>query len=200
MLNNLYDNYLTPTFGEIYTDVDLKQLITEVVNNFDLGTELTRSILSEQNLDIIITGLFGKYAMRHINNDFVEQWKMKFKYRMYALLRPLIYDFTQKLKLKFYNFELPTEELFKIYSQGDKMINNSANNNGGIPTNDTDTELPYIDNQGVSKTYYSFDKIISIIDNMYFDLWKSLDIELDKFKDMFVRVLFPTGKGYYGYE
>lgn len=186
--NSYYGNFRTRTFAEIFPDADT---FSTFYNDCGIPTRLlTDTAYQNYNIDTIYALLVSHYANNNIKSSAEDRFKLE--------LMTIIYQYGPIWQKEMVNQDkilaLTEEEILT----GTRAIYNQARNPSTSPTTATLTELPYIDAQNT--TNYSKAK-----GEAYAQLASYFDAEvtsrfIDKFKKLFIVVLYPDSPLYYTEE
>lgn len=176
---SLFGNFITRKFTDIFPDVDT--FVSEYKNN---GIP---NLISDASASTLYYLLYARYGNSHIvNND-----ENQFKYKLWSTTFMYGPTWEKRLDIQDKLRNLSDDDL-RI---GTKQINNHAYNPGTAPTTSTLDELNYINEQGtLNYKKGKVDGYMWLMDALKTDVTKSF---IDKFEDLFMAVVVPTGPLWY---
>ena len=140
--NSLYGNFRTRTFSDIFYSYEefktewgflpFKNEVEDTLNN---------------KIELIYYLLYSRYG----NSNIASSDENRFKFQLYSVIFQYGPTWAKELQIQKEIRGLSTEDLQK----GSTNILNNASNPSTDPTTQTNTELPFINNQNVSKTIRS---------------------------------------------
>lgn len=170
---SLYGNYRTRTFADIFPSAD------------DFTAEWNSTIFATNletiNTDLIFTLLYSRYG----NNHIAASDENRFKYNVFSIIFQYGPTWQKELEEQKKIRALSVDDL----REGSRNIVNSALNPSGPPSTQNTEELPYVNNQNVSKTKRSIADGYAVL----FSLLKEDVSEafLERFKKLFLTIIEP---------
>ena len=175
-----YGNYYSRTFGEIFPDVDA---FKDIYNSGVIPARLlTGTEYAKYDISAIYALLCSEYFGAHISMS-SEDW---FKLKVMQTIFEYGPQWQREMALQDKLLKLTDAEL----RAGSKAIYNHAAHPSTEPSTDTDDELPYIDDQNVTK--YAKEKARAFAEGA-----AGLDDSatrrfVNRFRKLFIRFLYPT--------
>lgn len=172
-------NFRTATFTQIWEDA------TSFVNEYhDLGIPTT---ISDENATTLYYILYSRYANSYISSSDTN----RFKYDLFTIIWQYGPAWQKKLEIQKKLRELSDDQLL----EGSRQIYNNANNPSNYPSNFTDDELQYINNQNVTKNrkgkLEGYALLLSLLED---DVTESF---IKRFKKLFLTVVYPEAPLFY---
>lgn len=170
---SLYGNYRTEKFTDYYPDV------TTFLNEYhDIGLPVT---IDDTNASTLYYLLYARYGNDHIASSDPN----RFKYDMFRIIWQYGPNWVKKLEIQTKLRGLTEKELL----EGSRQIYNNASNPSVNPSNFTDEELQYINNQNVTKskkgTLEGYGLLMGLLED---DVTEAF---LAKFKKLFLTIVMP---------
>lgn len=177
--NPKYGNYRTRTLSQIIDDYNWDTLFTDFSVILEGITQEQRDVLY-----IILMSAYGESHVANMNeNTFIMQFASKI-----ASCAPAFFKYKQ---LQDALSKMSLEEMI----DGGTSILNHASNPNISPSDQTLTELTYIDSQTVNKLkknkLQAYAEVISLIDS---DIYAKF---ISKFQPLFLRITMPQSPLYY---
>lgn len=176
---SLYGNYRQKKFTDVYNNVN------DFVNDYNnIGVPVT---ISETDIKTLFYLLYGKYGNSTISSSDLN----RFKYRLFSLIFQYGPTWSKKLELQKNIRELTDEQL----TTGGTAIYNTAQNPSTDPSTTTTDELPFINNQNVTKYKKTdLEGYTMQWDMLANDITESF---LNKFQKLFIQFVQPEEPLYY---
>lgn len=179
MYNSYYGSYRTRTFSEIFNSVEefiefsqsdgIKQFVAALKND------------ENNTLKLIYYLLYSKYGNSHISSSD----ENRFKARVFAIIFQHGPTWEKRLEIQAYLRGLNEDEILT----GTRRIDNHAFNPGTEPSTATLEEIPYINEQNVSRFKKGKVDGYAMLEGMLnFDVTEDF---LKKFADLFIKVTAP---------
>lgn len=134
--SSLYGNYRTRIFSDIYDNPEAFSL--------EWNETAFAASIEELNTELIFMLLYSRYA----NSSIAASDENRFKYQLFSIIFQYGPTWQKELQVQKEIRALDLEELRKGTSN---LVNNAANPSGA-PSTQTADELPFINQQNVSKT------------------------------------------------
>jgi hypothetical protein len=169
-----YGGFRTRTFADIFPSVDVfHEMYTEA--------EIPPMLANERTIDTIYYLLYARYGNSHIGFSDENQ----FAYSVLSTIFMYGPTWEKRLEIQKALRELDEDELLL----GSKAIYNHAFNPSTVPSTDTVSELPYINDQNT--TTYKKSKLVAynaLVELLETDVTENF---INKFKKLFIVVLAP---------
>ena len=172
-MSNLYGNFRTRTFSEIWDNAD--DFVSDYENN---GLP---ALISTENANTLYYLLYSKFGNSHIASSDEE----RFKYSLFRVVWEYGPAWQKKLELQAKLRGFSETELL----EGSKQIYNSAQNPSSQPGTFSDEELKYINNQNVAKAKKGKLEAYSLLLDMLED--DVTEPFLRKFDKLFLTIVIP---------
>lgn len=170
---SLYGQDRTETFAETWDDAE------KFLNDYSgIGIPVTISTESATTLYYL---LYARYANSHIASSDTN----RFKYNLFGLIWQYGPNWQKKLELQKKLRELNDEQIM----EGAKQIYNNASNPSNDPSNFTDNELQFINNQNVTKNRRGKLEAYGLLINLLED--DVTENFLRRFKSLFKTIVMP---------
>lgn len=165
-----------------------QKIFTDIFDSYDtfktnFNDTVFSGVISDKQLETLFYLLYARYGNSTIAGYDVNQWE----YRLYAIIYQYAPSFFKRREIQ--------EEIIKMDLNGDeilkgaRMVHNTALNPGNAPGTANNDELDYINSQDTSNYRSSkVDALAKLSTIIRMDTMKEL---LDKFKDLFIKVLAP---------
>lgn len=173
MFMDLYGNYRTRTFADIFEDED----------NFEIELQSTvfRDCISENSRKLLFSLLYAQYGNSHIANADENQ----FKYRVFSTIFMYGPTWEKRLELQKNIRELD----YEVIKEGGKVIYNHALNPGTAPDTQSLEELQYINDQNTTNYKKSDLEAYALVwDMLATDVSKEF---LNHFRKLFITIVEP---------
>lgn len=175
---NLYGNFRTRTFNEIWENVD--SFISDYKNS-----GITPTLDADNTENKYITTLYYLLYSRYGNSHIASSDETQFKYKVMSTI--FMYGPTWEKRLKLQD-EIRALTLDEI-KEGALSIYNHAFNPSSAPSTQTKEELNYINDQNTTRykksntdSYMIWDSLLKTDVTAYF---------LDRFKKLFLTIVYP---------
>lgn len=171
--SSLYGNYRTRTFAEIFPDIDA----------FTDDWELTPfpAIIESIPFDVIFALLYSRYG----NSNIASSDENRFKYELYSLIFQYGPSWYKEFSIQKEIRALNIDDL----RTGSQNIVNLASNPSTAPSTVDTEELPFVNNQNVTKTKRSIaDGYALMLSLLKDDVTETF---LQKFKKLFLTIVEP---------
>ena len=181
MWNNdfLYGSYRNRKFCNIWEDVE--DFLADYKDN---GIPTT---ITDESATTLFYLLYAQYG----NSTIASSDENQFKYKVFSTIFQYAPSWEKRLEIQKQLRGLSIDELM----DGGKAIYNQANHPNQAPTTDTLDEIPYINQQNVTKYKKSkIDAYTMIINLLKTDVTAEL---IDKFKKLFLTIVSPELPLYY---
>lgn len=178
--SSLYGNYRTRTFAEIYT-IDDEVSEQAFIDEWDY-TPFNKPITSDIDLSLVFYLLYARYGNSHIASSD----ENRFKYQLYSTIFQYGPAWHKQLELQ----EEVQNLTVKQAREGSRTISNIAENPSSLlAPNEVVEELPYLNNQTVTKNTRSTADAIALINAL---LQQDVTEEfISKFKKLFLTIVEP---------
>lgn len=172
-MESLYGNFRTEKFTDYYPDVN------SFLNEYhDIGLPVT---IDDTNASTLFYLLYARYG----NSRIASSDSNRFKYDMFGIIWQYGPAWVKKLEIQTKLRGLTERELL----EGSRQIYNNASNPSVNPSNFTDEELQYINNQNVTKakkgTLEGYGLLMGLLED---DVTEAF---LAKFKKLFLTIVMP---------
>ena len=169
----MYGNYRTRTFSDIFESV-------EPFTKEWMETPFA-AMVETLPMDVIFMLLYSRYG----NNNIAASDEDRFKYQLFSYIFQYAPTWNKELSIQ---KEVRALDIDAI-REGNTNIVNNATNPSGEPATDSNDELPYINNQNVSKTTRSvadgFALMLSLLKD---DVTEAF---LKRFQKLFITIVEP---------
>lgn len=181
-MNNLYGNYRTRKFTDIYEEVDA---FKNDYNNCGIPTTI-----SEASVETLFYLLYARYGNSHIASSDENQ----FKYKIFSLIFVEGLAWQKKLEIQQSIAQMDLDAIKK----GSKQVYNHSYNPGTEPSTDELNILPTVNDQNVTLYERSdldaYSYVLGLLDT---DVTSSF---LNRFKNLFLTVVEPQRPLWYETE
>lgn len=174
---SLYGNYRTRTFSDIWDEAD--KFIGEWHSGAPFSTEVGPGV--NNKLTLIYYLLYSRYG----NSNIASSDENRFKFQLFSIIFQYGPSWAKELEIQREIREMTVED----FQQGSINILNNASNPSTDPSTQTNTELPFINNQNVSKTKRSkADGYALLLSLLKEDITEKF---LSRFKNLFLNIVQP---------
>lgn len=177
MIDTYYGSYRTRTFADIFPSSDAFAEALEKTPFAAIAADFT----GKTSLDVVFALLYARFGNSHISFSDENQ----FRYNIFSTLYSYGPTWAKKAKVQEELRGLTSDQL----REGAFAIYNSAMNPNTLPSTETLTELPFINNQNTTRhkkgKMDGYALLLSLLDD---DITKDFT---DKFKRFFIQIIAP---------